>query len=349
LSALDDHSLAADLAERAGHLLLTLRANGGDPDVLRKAGDRQSHEFLMAELARERPDDAVLSEEGIDDRARLAADRVWIVDPLDGTREFGEPGRTDWAVHVALWSRHAPAPQEQWPASRTAPAPQQPESQTRNVSTPDEQWAGTANASAPSGELSGTRTAAAIERELGGERSAAAGAGDLIAGAVALPAQNRVLSTVTPMPRPGEDGAERPDQWKSSRRPSEEALAEASPSPGAERPLRMVVSRSRASELVKDVAARIHAELVPCGSAGAKVATVITGENDVYLHSGGFYEWDTAAPVAVARARGFYVSRIDGSPVKYNQEDPLLPDILVCRPAIAPVLLNAIREATHAI
>lgn len=269
MSALDDHALAADLAERAGHLLLTLRAGGGDPDALRKAGDRQSHEFLMAELARERPDDAVLSEEGTDDEARLAADRVWIVDPLDGTREFGDPGRTDWAVHVALWAR-----------------------------------------------------------------AAAAGKGDLIAGAVALPAQNRVLSTV--------EGARVPSTV-------EGAPEETSPGPGAQRPLRMVVSRTRASNLVKDVAARLNAEMVPCGSAGAKVATVITGENDVYLHSGGFYEWDTAAPVAVARQRGLHVSRIDGSQVVYNQKDPLLPDILVCRPAIAPVLLNAVREATHAI
>jgi 3'(2'), 5'-bisphosphate nucleotidase len=109
------------------------------------------------------------------------------------------------------------------------------------------------------------------------------------------------------------------------------------------------VSRSRPSQLVKDVAALLKAELVPCGSAGAKAATVIQGENDVYLHSGGFYEWDTAAPVAVARAAGFHVSRIDGSDVAYNQDDPLLPDILVCRPAIAGLLLNAIREAAHAI
>src|SRR3984885_5341851 len=258
LPAPDDHALAADLAERAGQLLLDLRAAGGEPDPLRKAGDRQSHEFLMAELAKARPADAVLSEEGIDDQARLTADRVWIVDPLDGTREFGEPGRSDWAVHVALWAR-----------------------------------------------------------------AAAAGAGDLIAGAVALPAQNRVLSTVAG--------------------PADAADRE------AHRPLRMVVSRSRASQLVKDVAAKLNAEMVPCGSAGAKVATVITGDNDVYLHSGGFYEGDTAAPVAVARQRGLHVSRIDGSPVVYNQKDPWLPDILVCRPAIAPVLLHAIREATHAI
>jgi 3'(2'), 5'-bisphosphate nucleotidase len=143
--------------------------------------------------------------------------------------------------------------------------------------------------------------------------------------------------------------AERPDRRGYFHRPSEGAPGEISPGPGAQRPLRMVVSRSRASDLVKDVAKRLNAELIPVGSAGAKVATVVLGENDVYLHSGGFYEWDTAAPAAVARQRGFHVSRIDGSPVVYNREDPLLPDILVCRPAIAPVLLNAIREATHAI
>ncbi len=271
MPALDDHALAADLAERAGRLLLDLRAKGGDPGALRDAGDRQSHEFLMAELAKARPGDAVLSEEGLDDKARLTADRVWIVDPLDGTREFGEPVREDWAVHVALWARDAPAPVEQWPETSLATA--EP--------------------------------------------------GDLIAGAVALPAQDRVLSTATPLTLPADERAQRP--------------------------LRLVVSRSRASDLVKDVATRLHADLVPCGSAGAKAATVVLGENDAYLHSGGFYEWDTAAPAAVARASGFHVSRIDGGPVRYNQEDPLLPDILVCRPAIAPVLLNAIREATHAI
>jgi len=254
----DDHVLAAGLAQRAGELLLALRAGGGDPDILRKAGDRQSHEFLMAELARERPGDAVLSEEGTDDKSRLTADRVWIVDPLDGTREFGEPGRTDWAVHVALWSR-----------------------------------------------------------------AAADGTGDLVAGTVALPGQGRVLSTGAPSGGPA--------------------------APGVARRPRMVVSRTRASALVKDVAARVGAELVPYGSAGAKAATVITGENDVYLHSGGFYEWDTAAPVAVARNRGLHVSRIDGSQVRYNEEDPLLPDILICRPEMAGLLLTAIREATDAI
>jgi 3'(2'), 5'-bisphosphate nucleotidase len=280
LTTADDHALAHDLAERAGRLLLDLRAQGGDPAALKDAGDRSSHEFLMAELAKARPEDAVLSEEGIDNKARLTAARVWIVDPLDGTREFGEPGRPDWAVHVALWQRAAPAD--------------------------------------------------------------AGAAGELTAGAVALPAQGTTLSTLNAAERAGGRG--------DSRRPSGGVSAEIFPSTsGAQRPLRMVVSRTRASQLVKDVAALLNADLVPCGSAGAKAATVITGENDVYLHSGGFYEWDTAAPVAVARAAGLHVSRIDGSDVAYNQDNPYLPDILVCRPAIAGLLLNAIREATHAI
>jgi len=248
----DDHALARELAEEAGRLLLGLReqafAARRAPDELRNAGDKQSHELLVARLGEYRSGDAVLSEEALDDKARLTADRVWIVDPLDGTREFGIEGRTDWAVHVALWD-----------------------------------------------------------------------SGELAAGAVALPAQGRVLSTQDPGPRPG------PGHY----------------------PLRLVVSQSRASQLVKDVAARVGAELVPHGSAGAKVATVVYGETDAYLHSGGFYEWDTAAPVAVAAAAGFHASRIDGSPLSYNQENLLLPDILVCRPAIAGQLLEAIQEVTH--
>jgi 3'(2'), 5'-bisphosphate nucleotidase len=291
LPPLDDHALAADLAERAGGLLLALRAKGGDCAALRNAGDKQSHEFLMAELAKARPCDAVLSEEGIDDKARLTADRVWIVDPLDGTREFGEPGRSDWAVHVALWARTAAAPE-----------------------------------------------------------------GDLVAGAVALPAQDRVLATRarprttgdpygTGEPAAGDLTAMRDPHASGDLHPANEGDGAS----GSQRQLRMVVSRSRASDLVKSVAARISAELVPCGSAGAKVASVVLGENDVYLHSGGFYEWDTAAPAAVARANGLHVSRVDGSDVRYNEDDPLLPDILVCRFAIADQLLDAIREATHAI
>jgi 3'(2'), 5'-bisphosphate nucleotidase len=264
----DDHALARELAEEAGRRLLELRAGGGfsdEPDLLRKAGDRQSHEFLTAELARRRPGDVVLSEEGADDPARLAAERVWIVDPLDGTREFGEPGRTDWAVHVALW-----------------------------------------------------------------ERRAAQGAGDLTAGAVALPAQDRVLSTLDPPP------------------PATEANRAADGSSGPTGRLRIVVSRTRAPRFVQDISELINVELVPWGSAGAKVATVVYGETDAYIHGGGFYEWDTAAPVAVARAAGLHASRIDGSALAYNQVDLLMPDILVCRPALAGSLLQAIREVTHA-
>ena len=249
----DDHVLARDLAGQAGQRLLELRAQGGDPDVLRKAGDRLSHEFLTAALAARRPGDVVLSEEGADNPARLGARRVWIVDPLDGTREFGEPGRTDWAVHVALWE-----------------------------SDP----------------------------------------GDLIAGAVALPAQGMVLSTAEP-------SAPRPEDAASGR-------------------IRIVVSRSRPPSFVRDISGLINAELVPLGSAGAKVAAVVCGEVDAYVHGGGFYEWDTAAPVAVARAAGLHASRIDGSALAYNQPDLLMPDILVCRPAVAGTLLQAIREVTNA-
>jgi 3'(2'), 5'-bisphosphate nucleotidase len=251
--------LARELAAEAGQRLLELRARGGGPDVLRQAGDRLSHEFLTAALAARRPGDVVLSEEGADNPARLTANRVWIVDPLDGTREFGEPGRTDWAVHVALW-----------------------------------------------------------------ERSDASDSGDLTAGAVALPAQGHVLSTA-----PGE-------------------AREAAGTPEGGGRVRIVVSRTRAPRLVQDISGLFDAELVPLGSAGAKVAAVISGQADAYVHAGGFYEWDTAAPVAVARAAGYHASRIDGSPLAYNRANLLMPDILVCRPALAGPLLQAIREATNA-
>jgi 3'(2'), 5'-bisphosphate nucleotidase len=301
----DDHALARDLAEQAGQRLLELRAHGGDPDVLRKAGDRLSHEFLTRELADRRPGDVVLSEEGADNPARLDARRVWIVDPLDGTREFGEPGRTDWAVHVALW-----------------------------------------------------------------ERSGASGPGDLTAGAVALPAQGKVLSTAagerqqcsidaaitTSMFHRGREGAPEGGTGLAGGdggapgRPGGEGGASGRPGGdgGASGRIRIVVSRTRAPQFVRDISDLIDAELVPLGSAGAKVAAVVDGEVDAYVHGGGFYEWDTAAPVAVARAAGFHASRIDSSALVYNQADLLMPDILVCRPAVAGVLLQAIREVTNA-
>ena len=240
-----DHHLAADLAAEAGRRLLALRARGGDPDDLRREGDRRSHEFLAAELARHRPGDALLSEEGADSRERLSASRVWIVDPLDGTREFGEPGRTDWAVHVALWEE-----------------------------------------------------------------------GGLSAGAVALPAQGRTLSTAdppaSPAGRPGEGG------------------------------MRLVVSRTRPPGFMARLAGKTGAELVPLGSAGAKAAAVICGDAEAYVHSGGQYEWDSAAPVAVALAAGLHASRIDGSKLRYNQDPPAVPDILICQAALADLLLDAI-------
>jgi len=212
----------------------------------------------VAELARLRPADAVLSEEGADDAARLTADRVWIVDPLDGTREFGEPGRQDWAVHVALWQD-----------------------------------------------------------------------GELTAGAVALPAQGLVLSTAD---EPGSVGL--PDH-------SDVAA-------GRGAPIRLLVSRSRPPEFVQLLAARLGAELVPMGSAGAKAAAVITGQADAYVHSGGQYEWDSAAPVAVARSAGLHTSRIDGSSLQYNQADPAVPDILISPARLAPGLLAAISEVRAA-
>jgi 3'(2'), 5'-bisphosphate nucleotidase len=240
---MSDAALAARLATEAGELLLRVRASV--PEDQRKAeGDRQAHEHLVAALAAERPDDAVLSEEGKDDKVRLTRDRVWIVDPLDGTREFGERDRTDWAVHVALWEK-----------------------------------------------------------------------GALVAGAVALPAQG-----VT---------------FRSDQPPAVPALGD---------PLRLVVSRSRPPALVSELAEVLGAQLVPMGSAGAKAMSVLQGTSDAYVHGGGQYEWDSAAPVVVAAAAGLHTSRLDGSPLRYNQDDVLLPDLLVCQPAVADRLLDAIGQ-----
>lgn len=241
----DDHSLAVDLAARAGRLLLEIRGQGLDGAELKAAGDVGSHDFLMAELARLRPTDAVLSEEGKDDAARLSARRVWIIDPLDGTREFSELDRPDWAVHVALWED-----------------------------------------------------------------------GELVAGAVALPAQGQVLSTALP-PRP------------TARTPGQ--------------PLRIAASRSRPPEWLAVLAHELGGVLVPMGSAGAKTCAVLQGQVDAYVHGGGQYEWDSAAPVVVARAGGFWASRVDGSPLVYNAENPWLPDLVVAHPEIAGTLVAALQ------
>ncbi|MDZ4264180.1 MAG: 3'(2'),5'-bisphosphate nucleotidase CysQ [Mycobacterium sp.] len=242
---MNDHELAARLATDAGALLLDVRAELADASAEQRkaAGDKRSHDFLMAALNAERPEDAVLSEEGVDDPVRLAAQRVWIVDPLDGTREFSELGRSDWAVHVALWERNG-------------------------------------------------------------------GSGELIAGAVALPAQGVTLATPTV----------------------------AAPPAAPEVP-RIVVSRTRPPAVALEVRDALHGVLVEMGSAGAKVASVVQGLSEVYVHAGGQHEWDSAAPVAVARAAGLFTSRIDGSALTYNQRDSKLPDLIVCRPELADAVL----------
>lgn len=241
----DDALAAAQIAREAGELLLALRrrmhADGADPSRIKDEGDRRSHDFILDALTRRFPHDAVLSEEAADDAARLDADRVWIVDPLDGTREFSEEGRSDWAVHVAL----------------------------------------------------------------------VAGA-DLVAGAVAMPALGATFTSADDV------------------RPSV-------PSSGR---VRIAVSRTRRPEVVLRLADALQAELVEMGSAGAKSMAVVRGEVDIYAHAGGQYEWDSAAPVAVARAAGLHASRIDGSELVYNRADPWLPDLLICRPELAAQALE---------
>jgi 3'(2'), 5'-bisphosphate nucleotidase len=245
-----DVEVAAAAARAAAAVLTGLRDEGRlTGRALGDAGDAAAQAAIAGVLTEQRPGDAVFSEEAIDDRRRLSADRVWIVDPLDGTREYGEAPRPDWAVHVALWS--------------------------------------------------------AGERGVGG---------DLVAGAVALPALGEVLVT-DPAP--------------------------VVPPPGGGRP-RIAVSRSRPPAVAATAAAALDAELVPMGSAGWKVTAVVRGEADAYVHAGGMYQWDSAAPVAVARAAGLTAVRLDGSALVYNGPDAWLPDLLVCRAELTDRLLAAV-------
>ncbi len=250
-----DAALARELADEAGQLLLAVRAEhaGADPGELKGLGDRSSQELLARRLGELRPADAVLSEEAADDRRRLSADRVWIVDPLDGTREYSE-GRHDWAVHVALWA-----------------------------------------------------------------------GGDLVAWAVALPGIGTVLGTHPAVVVPPDE----PDPTRQT---------------GSPKGLRMAVSRTRPPALAERLTEVWGLQPIPMGSAGYKVAAVVRGEVDLYVHAGGQYEWDSAAPVVVALAAGLHASRIDGSPLRYNQSDVLLPDLLVCRREVADELLATIAE-----
>lgn len=243
--ATDDHLLADWAATAAGALLMQVRTQGLEGKELKDAGDLASHEFLMRLFAEHRPDDAVLSEEGKDDRARLSASRVWIIDPVDGTREFSEPPRDDWAVHIALWQD-----------------------------------------------------------------------GELVAGAVAQPGLGKTFSTGEPPVVPE----------RTTKAP------------------RIAVSRTRPPAFVAALAEEIGAELVPMGSAGAKVISVVRDVTDAYVHAGGQYEWDSAAPVVVARAAGLHTSRADGAELKYNQDDVLLPDLLVCRPELAEQITGFVKR-----
>ncbi|WP_309229935.1 MULTISPECIES: inositol monophosphatase family protein [unclassified Blastococcus] len=243
---MDDVAVAVLAARAAADVLLALRADGAlSGRALGDAGDAAAQQAISAVLAAERPGDAVLSEEAADDPRRLTADRVWIVDPLDGTREYGEDGRTDWAVHVALWAD-----------------------------------------------------------------------GELASSAVALPGLGEVHVTDPPPALPAR----------------------------ADGPVRIAVSRTRPPAEADAVAAALGGELVPMGSAGYKVLAVVRGEVDAYVHSGGMYQWDSAAPVAVARAAGLATSRIDGSPLAYNAAELSLPDLVVCRPELAGPILAAVRS-----
>jgi 3'(2'), 5'-bisphosphate nucleotidase len=242
--SMTDAELAVHLAEVAGRLLLEVRASGMlSLKALGKAGDATANQFLVHALREQRPDDGLLSEEEKDNPERLGKSRVWIVDPVDGTREYGE-ARTDWAVHVGL----------------------------------------------------------AID-------------GVASVGAVGLPGLGLVLRTDKPVTVP--------------------------PAPAR---LRMVVSRTRPAKEATEVAEKLAAELVPMGSAGAKAMAIVRGEADIYLHSGGQYEWDSCAPAAVALAHGLHASRIDGSPLVYNQADVYMPDLLICRKEHAGRVLEEVSK-----
>lgn len=254
-SDLTDAALAAELAVEAGELLLAVREEVGFdyPWELGDAGDRRANALILRRLRAARPGDAVLSEEAHDDLVRLNSDRVWIVDPLDGTREFSTRGRNDWAVHIALWQRSN-------------------------------------------------------------------GRGQITDAAVSLPARGNIVyrtDTVTaPTSRVGI-----PDV------------------------IRIAVSANRPPAILYRIRQLLDIELVRIGSAGAKAMAVIDGVADAYLHAGGQWEWDSAAPAGVVLAAGMHASRLDGSPMLYNQMDPYLPDFVMCRAEVAPILLDAIRQA----
>ncbi|OBB26616.1 3'(2'),5'-bisphosphate nucleotidase CysQ [Mycolicibacterium peregrinum] len=248
-----DADLAAAVAKEAGELLLGVREEIGfyDPYYLGDEGDRRSNALILDRLAQARPGDSVLSEEAVDDLSRVDADRVWIVDPVDGTHEFSLPGREDWAVHIALW-----------------------------------------------------------QRSVGVD-------GGLSDAVVALPARGEVYrsDTVSP-PRPRPDG-----------------------------PLLITASSNRPPAVLWRMREQLDFRMVRIGSAGAKAMAVVRGDVDAYIHAGGQWEWDSAAPAGVVLAAGLHASRLDGSELRYNRADPYLPDFVMCRKELAPILLEAIGMA----
>lgn len=248
-----DAALAAAVADEAGRLLLEVRDEVGfdHPRHLGDAGDARANVLILDRLRAARPDDAVLSEESPDTQRRQFADRVWIVDPLDGTREFSTAGRPDWAVHIALWRRDG----------------------------------------GPDGAITDA--------------------------AVGLPATGEVYRSDT--------------------------VTAAEPN-GVPDTVRVAVSATRPPAILRNVAETVPIELVPIGSAGAKAMAVVRGDVDAYLHAGGQWEWDSAAPAGVVLAAGLHASRLDGSPLRYNRPNPYLPDLLMCRTDVADLLLGAIRR-----
>jgi len=247
-------AFAARIAAEAGRRLVGLRASGRwtDEGILGDVGDQAADGYLQGYLRGRYPDDGLLSEETVDAAERAGKRLVWIVDPLDGTKEYSS-GRHDWAVHVGLTIDGKPA-----------------------------------------------------------------------LGAVALPAIDRVLTGVcgggiVQAAVTGSDG-----EWPQA------FAADAGPSSG--QPLRLACSRSHTPEWMQRFARELGgAELVPCGSVGFKVAMLLFGKADVYVHQKGLKEWDTCAPEAIARAAGWTVCRFDGSDQRYNQRDPRNDQIVVCR------------------
>jgi 3'(2'), 5'-bisphosphate nucleotidase len=251
--SLTDAALAAEVAQEAGKLLIAVREEIGfaDPYDLGDAGDKRANILILDRLQRDRPNDAVLSEEAVDDLSRVHADRVWIVDPVDGTREFSSPGRDDWAVHIALWQRNG----------------------------------------GPNGGITDA--------------------------AVALPAHGEVYRTDTV----------------------------AAPPPRTDGPIRITASAARPPAVLWRLREQLDIQMVRIGSAGAKAMAVVRGDVDAYIHAGGQWEWDSAAPAGVVQAAGLHASRLDGSPLIYNRHDPYLPDLLMCRAELADVLLDGIWSA----